>query len=360
MELITCAKGAFLWLILFISNTYRWLIGFILSDMKCGSHCCSHQFLRVFYSLDFEMASVIYALVSDWCVSASIRLQLHLPPGVREPGPTGLQPAGQRAWTNPVSQKPLLLHSPSTQGERSKHTKESYFCEEMAFESYLWHFPGHRWRVNTFIWEWVCWTLILCYFAEVYVSHDWIMAGFIPPHRSKPTLLHNLLHNMLFLLLLLLLLPPPHPPPSRLSTYEFIYICAHLVTECSRDQICYVTWASDVPRCCHDLPQFLYHLSPCNMALISSVSGGCRFPHFPQLPSFECKLIRLITILCRELHCGVAVLARIIPRCYVCLWIIFSYPPLQNLAPSWTEIYHFSSCLSYCMGHRLSSDTVIT
>ena len=152
-----------------------------------------------------EMASVICALVSDWCVFASIRLQLHLPPGVREPGPAGLQPEGQRAWTNSISQKPLLLHSPSTQGERSKHTKESYFCEEKAFESYLWDFPGHRWRANTFIWEWVCWTLFLCYFAEVYVSHDWIMAEFISPHLSKPTLLHNLLHNMLSLLLLLLL-----------------------------------------------------------------------------------------------------------------------------------------------------------
>lgn len=109
-----------------------------------------------------EMASVICALVSDWCVFASIRLQLHLPPWVREPGPVGLQPEGQRAWTNSASQKPLLLHSPSTQGECSKHTKESYFCEEKAFESYLWNFPGHCWRANTFIWVLNSFPVLFC------------------------------------------------------------------------------------------------------------------------------------------------------------------------------------------------------
>lgn len=95
--------------------------------------------------------------------------------------------------------------------------------------------------------------------AEVYLSQDWVMSGFI----LQPTLLHN---------------PPPLSqravPPPQLCTYIFTYalICCFVVTECSLDRICYVTSSSSSSWCASfscllSLPLTASLSSPCEVSL---------------------------------------------------------------------------------------------
>lgn len=76
----------------------------------------------------YHCCSLIGALcvdpVIDWSVCVSVRLQLHLSPGVWGAGPAGLQPERQQPTGNSISQK-TLLHASSLQGETDLELSES-------------------------------------------------------------------------------------------------------------------------------------------------------------------------------------------------------------------------------------------
>ena len=71
-------------------------------------------------TMRYHCCSLIGALcvdpVIDWSVCVSVRLQLHLSPGVWRAGPAGLQPERQQPTGKDISQK-TLLHASSVQGK---------------------------------------------------------------------------------------------------------------------------------------------------------------------------------------------------------------------------------------------------
>lgn len=84
--------------------------------------------------------------------------------------------------------------------------------------------------------------------------------------------------------------------------------------------------ASLSPACLPSWPPSVSLSSlPCSIGLVYSISVGFWCAVF----LYERKLIRLITVLCRDLHYGMAVLVQhIFSRC-VCQWNIIRYPLFQ-------------------------------